>query len=265
MKKYLYLIVLATFLLVPELSYAQIKIVGVNTNAPESKINYLETPVQVESFLSSYIPSNPKFSPGDLPNNEQLYLSEYWSLGYRFDTDSTITVGVPEGYYNIAGCYIYKEEIAEIQKKTMKIAKAHNTNYPYGRTQFDSGRSEVERFESYFYGFELTKQQLQEKISLSNNPSIDVPMYILTNSKGEEYYIRPFFFRDAKYVMIDNVLFFENLYKGKNFNFYSFYPVHNYVSDIYSKLKVPITVAEEHERLGYIFFTSLNDNTSLKI
>ena len=259
MKRFFSLIIIVALFLIPESLYAQLRIVGVNTDAPESKINYLENPVQVENFLPPYKPSNRRFPLGALPNNEQLYLSEYYEFGYRFDSDSSLVVGIPEGYYNISGCYIYNEEIAPIQAKTMKIVKAQNTSYPYQQKRYNSSWQEVEAFKTYFYDFELTKQQLQEKISINKNPSIEVPIYTLTNQKGEEFFIKQYFFRDAKYVMVDYVSFIEGLYKGKDFYFYTDWHNQDYVTDRYKNLKVPIKTADNHDRLGSIFFTSLTD------
>lgn len=248
MKRFFTLIVIVASFLIPKSLFAQLRIVGINTDAPESRINYLENPIQIENILPRYNPSNRRFSTGNLPHNEQLYLSEFYEWGYRFDTDSSLTVGIPKGYYNISGCYIYNEEIAPLKSKTMKIVKKDA-----------SSRSEVERFESYFYRYDLTKQQLQERISIHREPSINVHIYTLTNSKGEEYFIKDFFFRDAKYVMVDHVHFIEKLYKGKDFYFYTYRNQQNYVTDKYKNLKVPIITADDHYRLGDIFFTSLED------
>ena len=221
-------------------SFAQLKIVGQNAEAPESRIDYLEHPVSFEQFLPYYSRENSKYrimyktgliNAGTTvwPRNELIYVCSKTIEGFKL-TSSSISVGLPTGYYNISGCLLCEDESKDIIEHVKAYLNSSNSDWQVRQS-----------YSQKFYNWP-SFQSIQESISTSTNPHLSIKLYILKNNTGEEYYAWPQFFDEDCYVIVDYYNYIQEQFKDQDFVFIN-RKDGEYVLDIFKNVKVPIQSA----------------------
>ena len=110
---------------------AQLNIVGVNTNAPETHVDYLNHPIQMEKYFAKYDGLTNVFD-AIMPENQLFYhvesdfyaepsINDFFKLppAFSFQGDSLV-LGFPSGYYRIIGMYNCYDELNSIKKEYEK-------------------------------------------------------------------------------------------------------------------------------------------------
>lgn len=265
-------VVLASLL--SEYSWAQLNIVGENTEAPKTSIDYLNHPVSVEKVFSPYSPFSNQLE-GFLPNGNMLYIPKddfSFSCPIRIEEDR-ILFGIPKGYYNIVGVYSYLEEYPDITRKASwiisdyyKIKERVGFTSSSGILTFDefkkdyridwNSRKDLDESEIqsrlYKYRDGTSYQQFMNDIALGKSSSLSPQMYLLEDKEGNIYYAHKEYFRyyyDMPFFMVDYVNEISKIYKGANVYVYTYYD-DNTIKDFYtgSLVNVPTAIISKYNR-----------------
>ncbi len=139
------LVTIAGLLFISSTMYAQLNIVGVNSEKPSSNIDYLNSPVRIDNlFQTDYRLTNSL--EGVLPAGQLIYNTTFNQYGFRSQKDSII-FGLPVGYYKFTGMLITSEEV-----------KPFYDAFEYLRSNFFDYWNKIEK-----------KQGIEEKLS---NPKL---------------------------------------------------------------------------------------------
>lgn len=241
-------------------SFAQLRIVGLNAEAPNSKINYLEHPVSFEQFLPYYSRENSMYydilpyagQKTVWPRNEQIYIYPLSNEGFRL-SGSTVKVGIPIGYYNISGCILCQEEFEEIKASLRAFLDSYGVDWEI-KQNYSNKNWACPSFKT-----------LQEIVNTSKDPQLRVLLYILKDKNGVEYYVWPEFFRHNydRYVLIDFYNYIQEQYKDQDVLFFNEYK-DEFVLDVFKEAKVPIQSAVCNEEAGGRFSEFEDINKMLK-
>lgn len=253
---------------------AQLNIVGVNTDKPTSKIDYLDNPIQIEKLFvreSGYSNSMHSSAGFVMPQGQLVYhaencfpyIGDNWQ-GYpgalRIQGDSLI-VGWPAGYYNIVGALITREELSALKSLydrgsanskvflyddnlTLKNAHEFASNHPkfnkytyFHDRDFFSGGS----YEFYF----PSSAELKNNIASTKYPRniLRAIVYVLQDQQGNHYYVRGL----GGCIKVDYVNTLVRLYKGKPFYLLKYDKENSdisrsYIEDYYTHFQVPVDV-----------------------
>ena len=125
------LVIVCLLVGIQTISWAQLNIVGVNTNAPETQVDYLNHPIQMEKYFEKYDGLSNVFE-AIMPENQLFYhtendyyvdpsINDFFNLppAFSFQGDSLV-LGFPSGYYRIVGMYNCYDELKSIKKEYNK-------------------------------------------------------------------------------------------------------------------------------------------------
>ena len=125
------LVIVCLLVGIQNISWAQLNIVGVNTNAPETQVDYLNHPIQMEKYFKKYDGLSNVFE-AIMPENQLFYhtennyyvdpsINDFFQLppAFSFQGDSLV-LGFPSGYFRIVGMYNCYDELKSIKKEYNK-------------------------------------------------------------------------------------------------------------------------------------------------
>ena len=228
------LIAIVIGIFMPISSYAQLKIVGQNAEAPDSKIDYLEHPVSFEQFFPYYSRENSLYYIDEQtartntiwPRNEQIYVSSHSNSGFRIKS-SSVDVGLPVGYYHISGCILCEEEFKNIRAKLKAYLDTYGVDW------------EIKKYYNSRNWYCPSFKTLQETINTDKKPQLQIVLYILENEKGIEYYVWPHYFTENGYIIVDHYNYIQEQFKDQDFIFVNEGEA-EFVLDVFKDVKVPI-------------------------
>ena len=150
------------------------RIVGINTEKPETKFDYLNKPLIIEDIL----PRCDYFKQWNLlPNSNldfnflpqgQRFFSSYTNNGFSINDNGVIEPFLPVGYYNYVGVLLFREEL-----DSLSISR-----YAGGRflTSYDATP---------------TITEVKQNIAAGRTDPLNCIWPIVENDEGQRFYLYP--------------------------------------------------------------------------
>ena len=285
-----YISVVVLIVLSQGVMWAQLNIVGVNTEKPISRINYLEQPLNIDKYLDNEVDMrNGVIQEIDdynriytMPQGQLLYhtrdcfppflkkiVFSDLQLAFRVKGDSLI-IGFPKGYYKLVGMLLTKEDMAPFSnlKKFYYVNKNNEilsdkevatmideqAQYDFWEMERSCRRTLNWVLEHTLSINELKEEIANDRIRVSN---LNVPVYLLENPQGVIYYTvndKDWFDGKSHLVNVEFVNKIMSLFKGKRF-YIAGCP---YLRDFYTNHEIKVQPADRIFSSDGDFWDGLN-------
>lgn len=273
--------------------FAQLNIVGVNSDKPVSKIDYLEQPVKIDNLfradVDEYAYLN-RYKPV-IPKGQLYYHTEYSLDGLRVQGDSII-FGLLPGYYKLVGVLLTRKDMEPF----CRFFHTDGEQDPYTSWRFDypfyicDKDSSVVRAKVKYPDFNRreafvnsiknrfialpSSNELKRKIASKEMRYVDQCCYVIEDLDGRLFYLLS---EGESWINVEYVNKVVNLFKGKDFYLLkydrnNFDICRGYITDYYTKNELPVDInvcgiyseIRRNASQAYTFAAGLDNISSFK-